>query len=259
MSPEVVVSSWAVWNAAGISVNAAPHRGAGRGLAPGPAPPPPEPRQGRPRPALATALVQLVSRLVSARHGLGPELDVQRRLDLRLGTAIGSRTVDLEFQETLHQRGAAFGSPSTFAYTLSTAPLGEVAVSLGLRGALSTVSCGRASGLVSIVTAAAGVAAGRSAACVCGGFEVSGTESDMIALFLLEPAWPTGRRPRLTDWGISFEPDSPPDDGAGTRPTLESVADALVGRKAIAFESRALNGQCARLTVAPFPTNAGPG
>ncbi len=252
MSCDVAVTSWAVWNAAGVSVNEAPVLGKGVGLAPwsdGGAPPFASP-PARPRSAAAEALVQLVRRLLSARRALFTTPEPPGPIDLRLGTVAGSKAVDLEFLEGLRERGDAFGSPSTFAYTLSTAAGGEVSLALGLRGALSTVSSGAVSGLAAIVTGAAQVAAGRSEACICGGMEVSGSDSDLLALFLLEAAPSTIRFPRLIRWAVSFDPEATHNSRPGTSSSkLESLAVALAEGASVDVRASCPDGHSASLTV----------
>src|SRR5262249_57872861 len=92
-------------------------------------------------------------------------------VDLKLGTRAGSSEIDFAFLQSLAERGDAFGSPSLFAYTLSTAAGGEVSLALGVRGALSTVSSGEVSGLAAVGAGAASVASGRSGACLCGALD----------------------------------------------------------------------------------------
>ena len=161
MSPEVAVTSWAVWSAAGVSVNEAPIPGGGNALALWPDRPAPiVPARGRPVPPSASALVQLVQAVLTTRHARAVP-PPPTTVDLRLGTRTGSREIDLAFLQSLAERGDAFGSPSLFAYTLSTAAGGEVSLALGLRGALSTMSSGEVSGLAALVRGAASVTSGR--------------------------------------------------------------------------------------------------
>jgi hypothetical protein len=253
MSGDVAVTAWAVWNAAGVSVNAAPVLGGGVGLAPwpdGPAPPR-APVRARPRPARAAALVQLVQRLLSARRERFPAPELPAVVDLRLGTVAGSRAFDLEFLAGLAERGDAFGSPSTFAYTLSTSVCGEVSLALGLRGALSTVSSGGVSGLAALVIGAAQVADGRCEACICGGMDVSGSNSDLIALFLLE-ARAGAQLPRLIRWELAFDPDATqPSRPGSSRPPLEDLAAALAAGGRVDVGASGPDGHSALLTVAP--------
>lgn len=252
MSPEVAVTSWAVWSAGGVSVNEAPVPGGGRGLAPWPDRPAPiVPARARRVPASASALVQLVQGVLSSRRTRAvPELPAT--VDLKLGTRTGSTETDLAFLQSLAERGDSFGSPSLFAYTLSTAAGGEVSLALGLRGALSTVSSGEVSGLAALVTGAASVSSGRSEACLCGAMDVSGSESDVIALFLLEAAQPYLHAPRLVGWKLSFDPEpvtsSRPDS---VRSTMERLAITLAHGESAEIGACCPGGHSAFLAVVP--------
>jgi hypothetical protein len=254
MRREVAVTAWVVWNGAGVSVNAAPVAGRGLGLAPwseGLAPSLARP-PARPRPVIASAVVQVVWRLLSARRERFPHHDVSGEVDLRLGTASGSTAVDLEFLASLRERGDGFGSPSIFAYTLSTAPGGEASLALGLRGALSTVSSGEVSGLTALATGAAHVAAGRSEACLCGGMEVSGSDRDGIALFLLEAAHPAVAAPRLMRWSLSFDPEARRDPRTGSsHSSLERLAAAAALGEEAEVGASCPGGHSAVLFLAP--------
>jgi hypothetical protein len=251
MSPEVAVTAWAIWSAGGVSVNEAPVDGSGRGLALWPDRPASIlPARGRPVPPSASALVQLVQAVLTTRRARVPAPPTT--VDLKVGTQTGSREVDLAFLRSLAERGDAFGSPSLFAYTLSTAAGGEVSLTLGVRGALSTVSSGEVSGLAALVTGAASVFSGRSEACLCGAMEVSGSESDVIALFLLEPAHPYLHAPRLVGWKLSFDPAAV----TGARPdsvrsTMERLALTLAHGESAEIGASCRGGHSARLTVVP--------
>jgi Beta-ketoacyl synthase, N-terminal domain len=251
MSPEVAVTAWAVWTAGGVSVNEAPVDGSGRGLAPWPDRPAPIVRaRGRPVPPSASALVQLVQAVLTTRRACVPAPPTT--VDLKVGTRAGSAEADLAFLRSLAERGDAFGSPSLFAYTLSTAAGGEVSLALGLRGALSTMSSGEVSGLTALVTGAASVTSGRSEACLCGAMDVSGSESDVIALFLLEPALPYLHAPRVVGWKLSFDPEavtgSRPDS---VRSTMERLAVALAHGESAEVGASCPGGHSALLTVVP--------
>lgn len=252
MSPGVAVTSWAVWSAAGVSVNEAPASGSGRGLAPWPDRPAPiVPPRGRPVPASASALVQLVQAVLTTRHARAvpaPPVTV----DLKLGTGAGSREIDLAFLQSLAERGNAFGSPSLFAYTLSTSAGGEVSLALGLRGAVCTLSTGEVSGLTALVTGAASVTSGRSEACLCGAMDVSGSESDVIALFLLEPALPYLCAPQLVGWKLSFDPEPVTDSRPpSVRSTMERLALVLAHGEGAEIGASCPGGHSAFLTVVP--------
>ena len=249
MSPEVAVTAWAVWSAGGVSVNEAPVNGSGRGLALWPDRPAPIlPARGRPVPPTASALVQLVQAVLTTRRAHVPA--PPSTVDLKVGTRTGSTEVDLAFLRSLAERGDAFGSPSLFAYTLSTAAGGEVSLALGLRGALSTVSSGEVGGLTALVTGAASVTSGRSEACLCGGMDVSGSESDVIALFLLEPALPHLHAPRLVGWKLSFDRAALTDSRRDSlRTTMERLALALAHGESAEIGASCPGGHSALLTV----------
>ena len=114
------ISRWATWTAAGVAV-----RGASPQRMPGPIGAWPDapllskihPKARRPHPQ-AKALVQLASVVLGDRRIDG--------LALTLGSASGSAAPDREFDRELKQKGAGFGSPSLFVYTLPSAPLGKV-------------------------------------------------------------------------------------------------------------------------------------
>src|SRR5262249_1183841 len=134
----------------------------------------------------------------------------------------------------------------------STAAGGEVSLALGLRGALSTVSTGEVSGLTALVTGAASVSSGRSEACLCGAMDVSGSESDVIALFLLEPAQPYLQPPRLVGWKLSFDPEAVTDStGDSVRSTMERLAGALANGESAEIQASCPGGHSALLTVIP--------
>jgi hypothetical protein len=171
------------------------------------------PRARRPHP-LAVALVQLAHSLLSARDAARGAPPLHRHeVDLLLGTLTGSASADFEFWSGTQSRGPAFGSPSTFVYTLPTAAPAEIALALGLRGSLATVTAGSVSGIASIVRAASQIASGRARACLCGGIEFARTGDrrasgsvgqDAIALFLLEAGPSSMRWPVLRDWEAGF-------------------------------------------------------
>ena len=132
-----------------------------------------------------------------------------------------------------------------------------MSLTLGVRGVLSTVSSGEVSGLAALVTGAASVGSGRSEACLCGAMDVSGSESDVIAVFLLEPAQPYLHAPRLVRWKLSFDPaavtDSRPDS---VRSTMERLALALARGESAEIGASCRGGHSARLTVVPAARGA---
>lgn len=220
MKAEVAVSAFAVWTPGGVWVNASPP------LTPveGPlATWPDAPRLATiHRPARqphrqAVMLVQLAHVLLSARATFtrnAPPSPQPSDTDLLIGTALGSAEADAEFVHGLANRGSGFGSPSTFVYTLPTAAPAEVALALGLRGALATFAAGSISGLFAIARAVSHVGQGRSRACIAGGIELGGTgraavphgEGEVAALFFLEPAASGAPWAHLSDAAVGFDP-----------------------------------------------------
>jgi len=245
MTVEPVLSSVAVWTSAGVWTNAAPTtRGGGADLKPwGEAPllSAIHPRARRPHP-LAVALVQLAQVLLTAREADTDAPSFNRQgVDLLLGTLTGSTAADFEFWSGIQSRGAAFGSPSTFVYTLPSAALAEIALALGVRGSLATLTAGTISGIASVARSASRVSAGRARACICGGVEfarvdnhrASGlVEHDAIALFLVEAGSASTRWPVLREWQSGFEPNrgepSPQISGVSPLSTLTALASAAV-------------------------------
>lgn len=193
------------------------------------------PRARRPTRA-AVALIQLADAVFKARRGVALGLET---VDILLGTEAGSSAVDIEFQEGLDTRGAPFGSPSTFVYTLATAAPAELSIALGMRCALSTVTAGASSGLLSLVRGAARIASGRSRACLCGELEMGhrvGTR-ERISLFLLEAD--AGRRLERFESGFGGH--------VGGSATLESLAFATA--RHTVFEAGEVDGSWARLEL----------
>lgn len=226
------ISRWAAWNAAGVTIGGDPPDTTNGPLAPWPDAPPLSkihPRARRPHPQ-AKALVQLASVVLKDRRF--------ESLAVILGTASGSAGPDREFDRELSQKGAGFGSPSLFVYTLPSAPLGEVAVAFGAHGPVTSVSAGSASALTAIVAAIDEVESGRAPAVLCGGFEW-GTEADALALFLVEPMGPitlTGQ----TGYG------EPPD---GTRGDVLDLTAAIASGQPFDLTSVDRLGFWAQLTV----------
>jgi hypothetical protein len=265
----VALSSWAFWTPRGVWINSIPAEPAltlsgvegskepALSLAPWPEAPEISRIHARPRRphTQSIAIVQLAHALLSARAALsggGSPLPSLAEMDLLIGTRSGSTAADLDFLEGVRNRGPGFGSPSTFVYTLPTAPLAEIAIALGLRGALATVTAGNVSGLTSIARAAAHIAAGRSRACLTGGMEM-----DFIALFLLETAADDNRYPPLHQWDVGFGEPIPPSIrpvGASELSTLCSLASAarrIAGIQEVSGSSA--EGHWASLSIAHAP------
>lgn len=212
------ISRWAAWTSTGVAVGGMPPALGEGPLAPwadAPSLSKIHPRARRPHPQ-AKALVQLASAVLGDFRSEG--------LGILVGSASGCAAPDREFQAELTKKGAAFGGPSLFVYTLPTAPLGEVAVAFGARGPLSAVSSGAASGLTAVANAIDEVDAGRAPAVLCGGFEW-GTSADHLVLFLVEP---TGPFTLVGATGYGEPPE-------GARGTLIDVAHALAAGRPFGF------------------------
>ena len=264
----VVVTATAVWTPGGVWVNAPPLAApAGGALAVWPeAPALAVVHTGARRPHRdATVLVQLAHALLSARtatmSALPPPSPAQT--DLLLGTAKASQAADMDFLRDLRERGSGFGSPSTFVYTLSTAAPAEVAIALGLRGSLATLSAGSISGLTAVVRAVRHVSRGDSPACITGGVELAApghqalTEqsAEVAALFLLESSTPATEWPTLGDTELGFEPRAfasdagPPDSATSTLLSLASACSDRMGASPIDIAGHSQEGHWARLRV----------
>jgi hypothetical protein len=268
MSPRVAVTSFAVWTPAGVSINARPMAPRTGGLlAPWPAAPVlsvVHPAARRP-PRQAAVLVQLAHALLEARGGGGsPAAKSWADTDLLLGTSKGSEGTDLDFLQSIQERGSGFGSPSTFVYTLATAAPAEVALALGLRRSLATLTAGTVSGLTAIVSAAKHVGQGRSPACIAGGMELSGqlrrlgpdaAEGEVAALFLLEPSTSSGRWPHITEAHLGYDSagtgraGSPPDSATTTMLAVASACAGPRGSKPSEITGRSPEGHWARFCL----------
>jgi hypothetical protein len=220
MRVEPVLSSVAIWTPAGVWISAVPTaqvNGADLNRWPeAPALSVIHPRARRPH-TLAVTLVQLAHALLTAREAARDAPSFKRQdVDLFLGTLTGSTAADFEFWSGIQNRGPAFGSPSTFVYTLPTAALAEIALALGVRGSLSTLTAGNTSGIASIARSASRVSMGRARACICGGVEFARAgdrraidlfEQDAIALFLVEAGPAPTHWPVVRDWELGFAPE----------------------------------------------------
>jgi hypothetical protein len=206
--------------------------------------------------------VQLAHALLTARgaiQGSAPASPEWSQTDVLLGTATGSEAADRDFLKGVEDRGSGFGSPSTFVYTLATAAPAEVALALGLRGTLATLTAGSISGLTALVSAANHVGKGRSRACIAGGVELPGTrlglgdaEGELAALFLLEPSATAGHWPSITGAELGFDPERPSNLGepfASATTTLLRMASACADPRAatpIEISGRSPEGHWAR-------------
>jgi hypothetical protein len=254
MTSEVGVTAWAIWDAGGVSINEAPVPGNGAGLGLWSERPRSTPgARGRALPANASALVQLAQQVLAARRvGSSRFAAGDRREAWNMN---GSKENDLAFLQSLSERGESLGSPSLFVHTLSTAALAEVSLALGCRGAVSTVSNGEASGLLAVALEARALAAGRSAACLCGAMDVCGSDSDVIALFLLEPARSDSAVPRLSGWELTFDTTSPPSPGS-LRSSMERLVLALCSDEGGPVSASSGTGESVRLSVVPAGRSA---
>lgn len=215
MSFAAAVTSWVLWTPEGISLQ-------GRPLAEGAQVPPLSelhPRARRP-PASAAAWVRAVHGLLSGRPS-GPDVPTLHRseLELIIGTVEGCAAADRSFVQGISERGAGFGSPSTFVYTLPTADPAEAALAFGLRGGLSTVTAGALSGPIAVARAVRRVEQSGHA-CLSGG-----SEGDRGAIFLVEPELEHSPRIRVEGRGWA-----PAREGAQAEPpfaSLERLSRAL--------------------------------
>lgn len=173
------LTAWASWTASGVSVNGAPAAGAAGKLAAwaeAPALNKVHPRARRPHPHAKKA-VQLAAAMLGEKRFA--------TLGLVVGTSAGCREPDLEFQAELSKKGAGFGGPSLFVYTLPTAPPGELSVALDAKGPLVAIDSGACSALTALGIAAREVDAGRADAMLCVAMEL-GVPDEHLALFLVE-------------------------------------------------------------------------
>lgn len=211
------ITAWASWTSGGVAINASPARperpqgveGPSTLAAwpDGPALQKVHPRARRPHPHAKKA-VQLAAAMLGEKRFAN--------LGIVVGTAAGCREPDVEFQAELNKKGAGFGGPSLFVYTLPTAPPGELSVALDARGPLVALDSGRCSALTALGTAAREVDAGRAEAMLCVCMEL-GVPEEHLALFLVEQ---TGRA--VGDWKSGFGEGGP----MGSDGALE-IASAL--------------------------------
>jgi hypothetical protein len=186
------ISAWATWTSAGVAINAAPAVHPERAervegpasIIPGklaawaeaPALATVHPRARRPHPHSRKA-VQLAAAMLGARRF--------ETLGLVVGTAAGCLEADLDFQAELQKKGAGFGGPSLFVYTLPTAPPGELSVALNAKGPLVALDSGQCSALTALGVAAREVDAGRAEAMLCVAMEL-GVPNELLSIFLVE-------------------------------------------------------------------------
>ena len=198
--------------------------------------------------AAAFSLATVADEVLAARRS-APLPEVGSDFDVRLGTSHGSRVSDLEFLESLAARGDALGSPSAFVQTLSTSALSELSIRLCFRGAVVTFSGGEVAGLLSVAQSAGLIALGRSSAILCGAIDVSGCDSDVVALFLLEQARSDTSAPRLARWTVGFDPAAHPCPTT-LRSSLERLVLALDGSGG-AVAGASVGGEFVRLDIDP--------
>jgi 3-oxoacyl-(acyl-carrier-protein) synthase len=134
------------------------------------------------RPDGPSALLVRLGHLLLASTGVPAVLE---ETGIILGTSAGSAVSDEAFRQSVRDRGAAFGSPSLFVYTLSTAALAEMSIALRLGGPVVTVSAGAASVGEALASAWRQVRSGRLQTCIAGSFEL-GTKADRITLVALQ-------------------------------------------------------------------------
>ncbi len=115
-------------------------------------------RTGRMDRASAHAL--LVAQRALTRSGI--EADRASSLAVVVGTALGCAEVNERYHRGLVERGSEGASPILFAQTIPSAPAGEIAIALGVRGHATTVMAGRASAVAALIEARRAIALGRA-------------------------------------------------------------------------------------------------
>src|SRR5207245_492595 len=121
----VSITGVATWTPGGVSIGEMPRTGgSGPGLASWSEAPKLEAIHTRARKpsSLARSVVQLAHALFADRRRRGG-FDIASA-SICVGSASGCALADAEFAEAIEKRGEAFGSPSTFVYTLPTTVLG---------------------------------------------------------------------------------------------------------------------------------------
>jgi beta-ketoacyl synthase-like protein len=230
----VAIRAWGVWTGGGVGLNTAPPALVPGALGPWADAPKLSAfhrRLRRPHPS-AAALTQLGHAVLGGQH---PPLE---RTGLVLGTSAGSAAADFEFLQGLRERGAAFGSPASFVYTLPSSAPSELSIGLGLTGGLWTVAAGSATGLTALALAAGEVSSGRLEACLCGQFELaahagrqtlSSVPADYACLFLVAARSETAGERVLgaTLCGFGAQPD--PVGGEGPPALLEVARLCAMG------------------------------
>jgi 3-oxoacyl-(acyl-carrier-protein) synthase len=238
------ITAWATWTSAGVAINAAPAlptvhperaervEGGGKlaAWAEAPALNKVHPRARRPHPHSKKA-VQLAAAMLGEKRF--------ETLGLVVGTSAGCLEPDLDFQAELSKKGAGFGGPSLFVYTLPTAPPGELSVALNARGPLVALDSGRCSALTAVGIAAREVDAGRAEAMICVAMEL-GVPDELLALFLVEKSGRT-----VDGWKNGFGEGGP----QGADGALE-LATALAGGAGRVFSATDALGFWAQVRVA---------
>jgi len=137
-----------------------------------PAPPPRGARRERLDRLCALALAACERALDDA--GLAPRARDGARAGAVLGSAFGCHATNEAFYRGLLEEGPRAASPRLFAYTLPSAPLGELTIRLGVRGPAECFASGRQAGLEAVARAARLCEAGRADRVLAVAVEVGG-------------------------------------------------------------------------------------
>jgi 3-oxoacyl-(acyl-carrier-protein) synthase len=195
---------------------------------------------------VAAALTQLAHATLQARTRARASGLNRSHVGILLGTESGSAAADREFLASTQQRGAAFGSPGNFVYTLASSALAEISIGLGLQGPVLTFAAGAASGLTALGAACAEVKSGRVEACIAGQMETGAGADEWLALFLLEPAAGERGGAWLEAGAQGFSPGAP---ATTDPPGVLRLADALGKPGVTSFREVDASGAWAEITL----------
>ncbi|MCZ6696528.1 MAG: beta-ketoacyl synthase N-terminal-like domain-containing protein [Acidobacteria bacterium] len=93
------------------------------------------------------------------------------RAGVVLGTCLGSLENTIKYLDIVHHDGMGLGNPFLFSESVANAPAGHAAIDLDCRGFNVTLTCGAASGLMAVQTAARAIRDGRIDLAFAGGIE----------------------------------------------------------------------------------------
>jgi len=94
------------------------------------------------------------------------------RVGTFLGSGFGSITTTIEYLSGLYRDGMAGASPTLFAESLASAPLGHAAIDLDARGPSMTLTCGDASMIAVLDAGWRAIRSGRIDRAICATYEV---------------------------------------------------------------------------------------